>query len=92
LQHHLDPLRTHPGLPPTPRVHAVDDWAWRRGRRYGTFLVDLERNAVVGLLPDRHAETLAEWLRQHPGIEPLVEFAANIRRDFAAVQAALDLP
>jgi transposase len=55
--------------PPVPRVLAVDDWSWRRGRRYGTILVDLERNAVVDLLPDRQADSLAEWLRQHPGIE-----------------------
>ena len=33
--------------PATPRVLAVDDWAWRRGHRYGSILVDLERNRVV---------------------------------------------
>ena len=66
--------------PPTPRVLAVDDWAWRRGRRYGTILVDLERNAVVDLLPDRQAETLAGWLRRHPGVE-------IVARDLAETQS-----
>ena len=54
---------------PAPRVLGVDDWAFRKGHRYGTILVDLERRRVVDLLDDRKAETLAPWLSQFPDLE-----------------------
>ncbi len=52
-----------------PTILGVDDWAKRRGRVYGTILVDLQRRRVVDLLDDRTAETLAEWLKPHRSVK-----------------------
>lgn len=65
---------------PPPRYVGIDDWAFRKGQRYGTLVVDLERGRVIDLLPDRQAATVEKWLREHPGIEV-------ITRDRAAVYA-----
>lgn len=51
------------------RVGGVDEWAWRKGQRYGTILVDLERHAPIDLLEDATAESFAAWLEKHPTVE-----------------------
>jgi transposase len=54
---------------PPPQIVGIDDWAWRKGQRYGTIVVDLERSDVIDLLPDRDADTVKKWLNEHPGVE-----------------------
>jgi len=46
----------------------IDDFSFRRGYRFGTLLVNLESHRVVDLLPDREAETAAQWMYHHPDI------------------------
>ena len=55
-------------LPEVVRVVGVDDWAWGKGKSFGTILVDLERRQVIDVLPTRSAQALSEWLRQHPEV------------------------
>ena len=50
-------------------VVGVDDFSFRRGRNFGTILVDLETHKVIDLLPDIKMETVSEWLNEHPEIE-----------------------
>ena len=54
---------------PPPRFVGIDDWAWRKGQRYGTIVVDLQCRRVIDLLPDRDAETVKTWFQEHPGVE-----------------------
>ncbi len=51
------------------KVLGVDDFAFRRGARYGTILVDLEEHQPIDLLPNRKSESLQTWLAAHPEIQ-----------------------
>ncbi len=58
---------------PTPAPGAVtvlgiDDFSFKRGRKFGTILVDLELHQVIDVLAERSSQTSADWMRDHPEI------------------------
>ena len=71
-----------------PTVIGIDDWAWRRNRRYGTLVCDLERRRVVCLLPDRETGTAEAWLAG----QPQITVVARDRSGNYALAAARALP
>ncbi|WP_220198965.1 transposase [Ktedonospora formicarum] len=50
-------------------TRGIDDFAFRRGRKYGTLLVDLDNHRVVDVLSDRTTQSAATWFAIHPKVE-----------------------
>ena len=50
-----------------PEVLGVDDFALRKGHVYGTVLAGIATGKAIGVLADREAGSLADWLSAHPG-------------------------
>src|SRR6266699_3415803 len=66
-------LRRMMALPTEPVEQVVelgiDDFALRRGRKFGSILVNMQSHKVIDLLPDRKAETAKAWMKAHPEIK-----------------------
>jgi transposase len=61
-----------PAEGPAGNVIGIDDFAFRRGQRYGTIVVDHESGGVIDLLADRTSATLEAWLSARPAAPTIV--------------------
>jgi hypothetical protein len=63
-------LAQQPVAETAPLTHiGLDDFAFRRGKTYGTVIVDLLTHQMVDLLADRTTAVVEAWLRAHPAIQ-----------------------
>jgi transposase len=79
----------------TPQVLGVDEFAFRRGRRYGTIVIDGDDHHVIDLLEDPSAEALVGWLTEHPGAQVICRdrdgvYASAARRGAPAAMQVAD--
>lgn len=77
------------------RVLGIDDWALKKGRSYGTLLIDLEKHQVVDVLLERTSSVVDHWLRQHPDIQVITrdrssEYSLGIQLGAPQAQVVAD--
>lgn len=51
------------------KVIGIDDFAFKKGNTYGTIIVNHQNGRPMDMLPDREAQTVEKWTRDHPEIE-----------------------
>ena len=72
---------------PSVQIVGIDEWAWKKGSRYGTILVDLEHRRVADLLPERSVETSTAWFQEHPEVKIVSRDRGKLFREAASLGA-----
>lgn len=55
----------------------IDDVATRKGMKYATAIYDLKNHHMIALLEGRDAESIKEWLKEHPKIKTIARDRAS---------------
>jgi transposase len=63
----------------------IDDFAFKKGHRYGTIMVDIDTRRIIDILPSRETADVAKWLQKYPNIQLVVrdgslQYAAAIKQ------------
>ena len=63
----------------------IDDFALKKGHRYGTVMVDIDSRRIIDILESRSSGAVSEWLAEYSNIEVVVrdgstEYAAAIKQ------------
>jgi transposase len=74
-------LRRHvvtPSEASSPRIVGIDDFAFRKGCRYGTLLVDHESGKLLDLLDERSSESTAALLARYPNVQTVTRDRSDL--------------
>jgi len=47
----------------------IDDFALKKGQRYGTIMIDADSRRVIDMIESREADDVASWLKGYPGVK-----------------------
>lgn len=67
-----------------PTIIGIDDWAMKKGKRYGSIVCDLRTRKPIALLASRTVQEVSNWLQSYPSIQVVTrdgstEYAKGIR-------------
>ena len=51
------------------RAVCIDDFALKKGQRYGTIMVDMQSHQIIDMIESRESYDVNKWLQSYPNIE-----------------------
>ncbi|QCJ41342.1 ISL3 family transposase [Bacillus sp. S3] len=61
----------------------IDDFAFKKRKRYGTIFIDLQTGDILDFLPNRDKESVRSWLIKHPEIQLITRDRAHAYKNAA---------